>query len=162
MLSLVSCKKNCSLEYEIIDKKYVIPYYYGTNQILIETGELNYERYKRININQSEVPYIQEIIKNQIKDCKNATNFMIENICDYSVQIAGFYDKKKETKNIYLNLFYGNNWFNNFEDEPVPIYDSYGNLIRFYDVFDGGDHHFQAVINTKTNTIRVIHINGEA
>lgn len=131
----------------------------------IQNGNLNFERYERIDIDQSEIPYISEIIESQIKNSKKSTNFMIQNICDYSVQIGGVYDKVEKVKKIYLNFLYGDYWIiQDDEEQPIPYIDDEGNKIeiKFHHVMDGGDRYFQGFINTKTDKLHIMHVNGEA
>lgn len=156
LMRVDSLKKNCQLNYEMIGKEFIIPFYDTQNKMEIQYGNLNFERYKRIDVDESEISYIQEIIKSQIKNSKKSTDFIIQNICNYSVQIGGVYDKVEKVKKIYLNFLYGDNWFikNNEKANQSEI--------RFLQVKDGGDNYFQGFINTKTNKLQIIYVNGEA
>lgn len=164
-LTFHSCKKSCQLSYEIVDKEYKIPFYQTQNKMEIQYRGLDFERYERINVDESEVPYIQEIIKLQMKNSKKSTDFMVQNICDYSVQIGGVYDKVEKVKKIYLNFLYGDNrLIKDNETQPIPYIDDEGNKIeiKFHHVMDGGDCYFQGFINTKTDKLHIMHVNGEA
>jgi hypothetical protein len=102
-----------------------------------------------------------EILNTQVPKEENATSKIINNLCDYSVQIAGVYDRKEKVKMIYLNFKCGFTDYEsiNFNDEYIIGFN--GNETKFNLVKDGGDCHFQAVINTKTNKLKII-VNGEA
>lgn len=158
-LILFSCKKNCILDYEIISSKYSNPFISGQNEMIRIFDKIDFYRYKLVTVNESEVPYIMEVIKSQISLNEKATERMKNNICDYSVQIGGFYDVKDKTKKIYLNFLYGWN-LNETEDEI--LIGSNGEETKFETVRDGGDYFFQAIIDTKKDTFHIIYINGEA
>jgi len=162
LISLVSCEKHCVLSHEIVDTKYEIPFFYFQNEIFREIEKVDYNRYELINVNQYEIPYIMEILNTQVAKDENATANIINNLCDYSVQIAGVYDRKEKVKIIYLNFNCGFTDYEsiNFNDEYIIGFD--GNETKFDHVKDGGDCHFQAVINTKTNKLNIIIVNGEA
>ena len=123
--------------------------------------EIDYDRYELVNINESEIPYILEILHSQISESNGATENIKKNLCDYSVQIAGIYDKYDKTKKIYLNFEYGKADYKKINSDEIRI-DVDKDRVRFNYVYDGGDSYFQAVINTKTNKLRILYINGEA
>ena len=157
-----SCSKKCILNYEIVGTEYEVPFYRTQNEMIREHYKVNSDRYGLVNINESEIPYIMEIVHSQISKNERATERMIDNLCDYSVQIAGIYDRDQKTKKIYLNFKYGHVGFeeNNASNEIRIDVDK--DMARFNHVYDGGDSRFQAIINTKTNKFGIIFINGEA
>jgi hypothetical protein len=155
-----SCSKNCILNYEIIETKYKIPHYSFQNEMQRE--KINYDRYELINVNESEIPYIMGILNSQIPETRNATNYIIENLCDYSVQIAGVYDRKKKVKKIYLNFECGFVDYNAIHESDEYMIGFDEKKTKFSHALDGGDCHFEAEINTETNKFRIIIVNGEA
>jgi hypothetical protein len=162
MLLSYSCSSVCELNYEIVESSYVIPYYYFQNKSERELTGIDYERFEYVSIKESEVPEIMEIINAQISTTEGATLSIIEDICDYSVQIAGVYDRKSKEKLIYLNFMCG---YLDYEDLNEDERYSIGinrKETKFFHPKDGGDCHFQAEINTKTNKLRIIIVNGEA
>ncbi|MFC5046034.1 hypothetical protein ACFSTE_05275 [Aquimarina hainanensis] len=159
LLVFFSCKKDCSLSFEIIDTKFSNPFVSGQNETLRIIDNIDYDRYQLVNVNESEIPYIMRIIKTQILSNNKATERMKKNICNYGVQIAGFYDIKDKTKKIYLNFLFGFR-FNESEDEM--LIDHNGEETKYMIVHDGGDDFFQAIIDTRKNTFHIIYINGEA
>ncbi|CAL2074542.1 hypothetical protein [Tenacibaculum sp. 190524A02b] len=158
-LILFSCKKNCTPDYEIISSKYSNPFISGQNEMIRKFDKIDFDRYRLADINESEVPYIMKMIKSQIPLNKKATERMKNNICDYSVQIGGFYDVKDKTKKIYLNFLYG---WNLKETKDEILIGNNGEETKFEIVNDGGDYFFQAIIDTKKDTLHIIYINGEA
>jgi len=150
------------LNHEIVGTEYQVPFYKTQNEANRELEKVDYDRYELININESEIPYIMEIIHSQISDSKMATERMINNICNYSVQIAGIYDRNQKTKKISLNFQYGNIDFKEINSSDEIRVDVDKDMARFNYVYDGGDSHFQAIIDTKTNRLRILYINGEA
>ncbi|WP_229720530.1 hypothetical protein [Winogradskyella helgolandensis] len=157
-----SCSKNCILNYEIVETKYEIPFYSSQNEILKQSENTDYKRYELINVYESEIPYIMEILNSQISETRNATNNIVENLCDYSVQIAGIYDRKEKVKKIYLNFECGFIDFKEINESEEYMIGFDGKETKFSHVLDGGDCYFQAEINTKTNKFRIIIVNGEA
>lgn len=155
-----SCSKNCVLNYEIVETMYKIPHYSYQNEMWRE--KINYDRYELINVNESEIPYIMEILNSQISETRNATSNIIENLCNYSVQIAGIYDRKEKAKKIYLNFECGFVDFKAINESEEYWIGFDGKETKFSHPLDGGDCHFQAEINTKTNKLSIIIVNGEA
>ena len=102
-----------------------------------------------------------EMIKNKITKHERATDRIKNEICNYSVQISGFYDVKSKTKNIYLIFDYGFIDFDSNKELETEINSESINS-RYLHVMDGGDTFFRVILNTKTNTIHNFHINGEA
>ena len=154
--------KNCILNHEIVDSKYEIPFYSFQNKIFKEVQKVNYNRYEMVNVNPNEIDYIMSILNTQIAESKKATDDMINNLCDYSVQIAGVYDRVSKTKKIYLNLECG---FVDYEYVNADVdFDNNddGTSPRFNFVYDGGDCYFQVEINTKTDKLKILIVNGEA
>mgnify|MGYP000598528334 FL=1 len=84
------------MNYEIVETKYKIPFISSQNEMIKEIDNINYNRYELVNVNKYEISYIMEIINSQIPKNRRATKNIIENICDYSVQIAGIYDRKEK------------------------------------------------------------------
>ena len=157
-----SCSKNCVLNYEIVETNYEIPFYSFQNEMLKQSENTDYKRYELINVSESEIPYIMEILNSQLSETRNATDSIIKNLCDYSVQIAGIYDRKEKIKKIYLNFECGFIDFKaiNESDENMIGFD--GKETKYSHALDGGDCHFQAEINTQTNKLKIIIVNGEA
>ncbi len=156
---MLSCKRACVLNNLIVETKYEIPFYTRQNESLKESGKIENDKFERINVNESEIPYIMEILNEQIPHISNATDRIKNNLCNYSVLIAGIYNRSTKTKSIYLNFSYGPE---GYETEGEVGVDYLGNAKVFPIARDGGDSYFQAVINTKTNKLRIIYINGEA
>jgi hypothetical protein len=162
IISNFSCTKKCILNYEIVETKYEIPIYHSVNQTIKEIDKVKYNRYELVNVNEYEVPYIMEVINSQIPKNRRATKNIIENICDYSVQIAGIYDRKEKVKKIYLNFHCGYVDFESINSSEEVLIGFDGKETKFQHSMDGGDCFFEAIINTKTNKLAIIMINGEA
>jgi len=139
-LIFISCNKDCILNYEIVDTRFSIPYITGQNEIIRQFDKTDYDRYELVNVYESEIPYIMHIIKSQIVLNKKASEKMKNKICNYGVQIAGFYDRYDKTKKIYLNFHYFMN-FHESEDEILIGYD--GKETKFEIPSDGGDSFFK-------------------
>jgi hypothetical protein len=157
-----SCTKNCILNYEIVETKYEIPFYSYQNKMIKQSEKTDYNRYELINVNESEIPYIMGILNSQISETQNATKNIRKNLCNYSVQIAGIYDRKEKVKKIYLNFECGIIDFKAIETSEEYMIGFDGKETKFNHVLDGGDCHFEAEINTETNKFRIIIVNGKA
>ena len=166
VLSIYSCKKDCILNYEIIGPEYPSPFITVQNELFKKFDpDIDYDVYKPINVNEYEIPYIMEMIKTKITEHKRATDRIKNEICNYSVQISGFYYVRSKTKKIYLIFDYGYIDFEGNKELEKKLEKEIDNELidsRYLDVMDGGDTFFTVIINTKTNTIHNFHINGEA
>lgn len=149
-----SCSEHCVNKYEIVDKKHEIGFYKWQNKYGIETGKFESERYVRIDLDQNDVQIADKVLLKLKKSKPNPKNRILKELCEYNMQLGGVFDKKTDTKLIYINFFCGEDNFFNEKDD--------GESNRFYDVRDGGDCYFQGVINSKTLEFKIIMINGEA
>ncbi|MDO5970225.1 hypothetical protein Q4Q35_10440 [Flavivirga aquimarina] len=154
LIMFFSCSEHCVAKYEIVDKNHEIGFYKWQNKAEIETGKFETERYVRIDLDQSDVQIADKALLKHKESKPNPKSRILKELCEYNMQLGGIFDKKTDTKLIYINFFCGeDNFFNEKDDRESN---------RFYDVRDGGDCYFQGVINSKTLEFKIIMINGEA